>query len=103
MKALEILELISKGESSTVQFKDRLPHQDSLVQEMVAFSNTEGGLLIIGVNDKTGSLNGLSFDEIQTINRQLVNEDLAHEALKIAAKKLQAKTNYQKNNQGIQL
>jgi len=73
MKALEILELISKGESSTVQFKDRLPHQDSLVQEMVAFSNTKGGVLIIGVNDKTGSLNGLSFDEIQTINRQLVN------------------------------
>ena len=73
MKALEILDLISKGESSTVQFKERLPHQDSLVQEMVAFSNTKGGVLIIGVNDKTGSLNGLSFDEIQTINRQLVN------------------------------
>jgi len=73
MKALEILDLISKGESSTVQFKERLPHQDSLAQEMVAFSNTEGGILIIGVNDKTGSLNGLSFDEIQTINRQLVN------------------------------
>ena len=73
MKALEILELISRGESSTVQFKERLPHQDSLAQEMVAFSNTEGGLQIIGVNDKTGSLNGLSFDEIQTINRQLVN------------------------------
>jgi predicted HTH transcriptional regulator len=72
MKALEILDLISKGESSTVQFKERLPHQDSLAQEMVAFSNTEGGILIIGVNDKTGSLNGLSFDEIQTINRQLV-------------------------------
>jgi predicted HTH transcriptional regulator len=72
MKALEILELIRGGESCTVQFKERLPHQDSLAQEMVAFSNTEGGLLIIGVNDKTGSLNGLSFDEIQTINRQLV-------------------------------
>ena len=76
MKALEILELISKGESSTVQFKDRLPHQDSLAQEMVAFSNTEGGILIIGVNDKTGSLNGLSFDEIQTINRIKTGLDL---------------------------
>jgi ATP-dependent DNA helicase RecG len=73
MEALELLELIPKGESSTVQFKERLPNQDSLAQEMVAFSNTEGGLIIIGVNDKTGSLNGLSFDEIQTINRQLVN------------------------------
>ena len=73
MKAIEIIELIHGGESSNVQFKERLPHQDSLAQEMVAFSNTGGGLLIIGVNDKTGSLNGLSFDEIQTTNRQLVN------------------------------
>lgn len=73
MEALELLELIPKGESSKVQFKERLPNQDSLAQEMVAFSNTEGGLIIIGVNDKTGSLNGLSFDEIQSINRQLVN------------------------------
>jgi predicted HTH transcriptional regulator len=73
MEALELLELIQKGESSSVQFKERLPHQDSLAQEMVAFSNTEGGLIIIGVNDKTGALNGLSFEEIQQTNQQLVN------------------------------
>lgn len=73
MEALELLELIQKGESSTVQFKERLPHQDSLAQEMAAFSNTEGGLIVIGVNDKTGSLHGLSFEEIQSTNQQLVN------------------------------
>jgi predicted HTH transcriptional regulator len=73
MEALELLALIKKGESSSVQFKERLPHQDSLAQEMVAFSNTEGGLIIIGVNDKTGALNGLSFEEIQQTNQQLVN------------------------------
>lgn len=73
MEALELLELIQKGESSTVQFKERLPNQDSLAQEMTAFSNTDGGLIIIGVNDKTGELNGLSFDEIQSTNLQLVN------------------------------
>lgn len=73
MKALELKELIRKGESSYVQFKERLPHQDSLAQEMVAFSNSKGGLLVIGVNDKTGSLNGLTFEEIQATNQQLVN------------------------------
>jgi len=73
MEALELLDLIQKGESSSVQFKERLPNQDSLAQEMVAFSNSEGGLIVIGVNDKTGSLNGLSFEEIQSINKQLVN------------------------------
>ena len=72
MEAFEILELIDKGESSTVQFKKRIPHLDLLAQEMVAFSNANGGLIIIGVNDKTASMNGLSFDEIQTSNINLV-------------------------------
>lgn len=73
MEALELLEVIQQGESSSVQFKERLPHVDSLAQEMVAFSNTEGGKIIIGVNDKTGDLNGLSFQELQAVNQQLVN------------------------------
>ena len=73
MEAVKLLELIQKGESSRVQFKERLPHQDSVAQEMVAFSNSQGGLLIIGVNDKTGELNGLTFQEIQATNQQLAN------------------------------
>lgn len=73
MEALEILDLIQQGESSKTQFKERLPHIDSIAQELVAFSNTSGGKIIIGVNDKTGALNGLSFEEIQATNQQLVN------------------------------
>lgn len=73
MEALELLELIQQGENSTIQFKERLPHIDSLAQEMAAFSNTEGGKIVIGVNDKTGDLNGLSFKELQAANQQLVN------------------------------
>lgn len=73
MEALEILDIIQQGENSRVQFKERLPNIDSLAQEMVAFSNTEGGKIIIGVNDKTGDLNGLSFQELQAVNQQLVN------------------------------
>ncbi|MBU2444346.1 MAG: putative DNA binding domain-containing protein [Bacteroidetes bacterium] len=73
MEPIEIIDIIAKGESSTVQFKERLPHPDSLAQEMAAFSNTEGGIIILGVNDKTGALNGLSFQEIQSTNRQLVD------------------------------
>lgn len=73
MEALELLDIIQQGESSVVQFKERLPHGDSVAQEMAALSNTEGGRIIIGVNDKTGELNGLSFQEIQATNQQLVN------------------------------
>jgi ATP-dependent DNA helicase RecG len=73
MRPENLIEIIHKGESSTVQFKERAPHPDSLAQEMVAFSNSNGEILIFGVNDKTGGLNGLSYAEIQATNQLLVN------------------------------
>jgi predicted HTH transcriptional regulator len=73
MTGQELLEIINGGESSKVQFKERLPHQDSLAHELIAFSNSKGGIIIIGVNDKTGTIKGLSFSEIQQINQHLVN------------------------------
>ena len=79
MDALELLDLIQKGESSTVQFKVRIDKKDNkksaydLGTEMVAFANTKGGLLIIGVVDETGEINGLSYDELQATNQLLAN------------------------------
>ncbi|GHV73365.1 transcriptional regulator [Spirochaetia bacterium] len=73
MNEKELLSIIQGGESSKVQFKERLPHLDSLAHELIAFSNSQGGIIIFGVNDKTGELNGLSFTEIQHLNQQLVN------------------------------
>jgi len=73
MDSAELLAIIKRGESSKVQFKERLPHIDSLAYELIAFANTNGGFLLIGVNDKTGALNGLSFSEIQQSNSQIVN------------------------------
>jgi len=69
----ELSAIINRGESSKMQFKERLPHPDSLAHELIAFSNSQGGIIIFGVNDKTGDLHGLSFTEIQQINQQIVN------------------------------
>jgi len=73
MNEQELLNIINSGESSKVQFKERLPHSDNLAHEIIAFSNSSGGIIIFGINDKTGELNGLSFGEIQQINQQIVN------------------------------
>jgi predicted HTH transcriptional regulator len=73
MEALELLELIPKGESSTVQFKERVEDAHKLSQELVAFSNSKGGIIIIGINDKTGERNGLSFKEIHDTNSVIVS------------------------------
>src|SRR5680860_1028945 len=73
MDALELLDFIQMGESSKVQFKVRVNNANSIGAEMVAFSNTKGGLLIVGVDDKTGEINGLSFEELQSTNELLAN------------------------------
>lgn len=73
MEALELLELIQKGESSTIQFKVQLPHPDSLAHELVAFSNTKGGKIFVGVDDKTYEIKGLNPQELDFTNKQLSN------------------------------
>ncbi len=43
--------LISQGEGKTLEFKEQLPRNDSIAKTVIAFANTAGGRLIIGVND----------------------------------------------------
>lgn len=77
MEAASLLQLIQKGETSTCQLKADVRNATSLAQELVAFANSEGGKLLIGVDDKTGALTGLSFQDIQRINSLLTTA--AHE------------------------
>ncbi|MCU0286182.1 MAG: putative DNA binding domain-containing protein [Acidobacteria bacterium] len=73
MEAFELTEIIAKGESSKVQFKEKVMDAYKISAEMVAFSNSKGGMIIIGVDDKTGDVKGLSYKEIQDTNSLLVN------------------------------
>ncbi|MBI3258063.1 MAG: putative DNA binding domain-containing protein [Ignavibacteriae bacterium] len=69
MNQEEIICLIERGfETSTLQFKVTINNINQLSQEMVAFSNTLGGILVIGVTDE-GKVHGLSGDEIRKINQ----------------------------------
>ena len=64
-----ILDLISQGESINVEFKSRLPAADIIGNVIVSFANTEGGILLFGINDD-GEIKGLTYDEITpTVNR----------------------------------
>ncbi|MCU0427953.1 MAG: putative DNA binding domain-containing protein [Candidatus Kapabacteria bacterium] len=64
----ELLDIIELGESSHVQFKERLTDAHALSQEFAAFANGKGGRVIVGVNDKTGALSGLTFALIREYN-----------------------------------
>lgn len=72
MEALELLEVVQKGESSHVQFKETINHINQLSQEFSALANTEGGIILIGVTDK-GDIQGLSAEEIHKINQLISN------------------------------
>ena len=54
----QLQDLIALGEHSRQQFKRSIHHLDALASELVAFSNSGGGTLLIGVNDD-GSIAGL--------------------------------------------
>jgi len=55
----ELLEIIKNGESSKIEFKREEVHPNSLAEEIVAFANFEGGIILLGVDD-SGELIGCS-------------------------------------------
>lgn len=48
---MNLQEPINQGESKRVEFKEKLPKNESIVKTIISFSNTSGGKLIIGVSD----------------------------------------------------
>ena len=56
-----------------MQFKEMFTSQKEVAKEMIAFANTKGGVILFGVEDKTGVIKGLSYDEIQQTSRELGN------------------------------
>ncbi len=58
----ELRDLVSKGEGTTLEFKRKAAYPEKIVREMIAFSNTSGGTLLVGIGDD-GSIPGLKFPE----------------------------------------
>lgn len=47
----ELLEKIELGEDSTIEFKETLNNKKSMANEITAFANSKGGVILIGVSD----------------------------------------------------
>lgn len=73
METEELLAIIARDEDSRHQFKADVNNASSLAAEMVAFSNSAGGLILIGVNNNDGSRSGLTRDDIGRINQIIAN------------------------------
>jgi predicted HTH transcriptional regulator len=58
MTSADIQRLARRGEGPTLEFKQRTPEPPRLAKEIIAFANTDGGRLLIGVEDD-GSVVGV--------------------------------------------
>ena len=72
MKIKELLEKINNGEDSYTQLKETIIRSQSLAKEMVAFSNSEGGIIIFGVADNK-EIKGLRNEEIEKLRQLIAN------------------------------
>ena len=60
----ELLEIIANGENSGVEFKRDTLRNYNLAKELVAFSNLDGGMVLLGVEDD-GSISGLARNRLE--------------------------------------
>ncbi|MCR5840758.1 MAG: putative DNA binding domain-containing protein [Bacteroidales bacterium] len=85
MTEKEILELRDLAEVGKVQFKERIVDKYDIACEMCAMSNSHGGRIVIGINDKTGEINALSYKETQeaTVALGQIASDMLHPSILI--------------------
>jgi len=72
MTTQDLLQQIARGEDGTQQFKVDVKNAESLASEVVAFANSEGGTILIGVADD-GTTPGLSMQDVSRINQLISN------------------------------
>ena len=58
MNVQELTQLVSLGEGRQLEFKRRVPRAERMAKEVIAMANTDGGRLLLGVDDD-GSIVGV--------------------------------------------
>ncbi len=69
----EVQRLQATAEETRLQLKERIRDKYDIGCELVALSNSRGGDLVIGINDKNGKVNPLSYIEVQETTAMLGN------------------------------
>ena len=67
----ELIEKIMLGEDSIIEFKREMPHKNSLADEIAAFANTQGGMILIGIDDNREII-GIELQELDRAEKTVV-------------------------------
>lgn len=73
MNAIELLDIINTGETIKVQFKEGITSPGKFAAEIVAMANSIGGMILIGVRDKSGEIIGLSDELLHDYGTRIAN------------------------------
>jgi predicted HTH transcriptional regulator len=80
----ELKKLVSEGEGLQLEFKRKAAYPEKIVRELIAFANSHGGTLLIGVDDD-GSIPGIKYPDeeahvvIESLNKHCRPPLLYHE------------------------
>ena len=81
MEMREIKRLIFGGENEFVEFKRKINHPEKVIREVVAFANTKGGHLFVGVDDD-GSIPGCKYADEEDFILQKAMRELCRPKIK---------------------
>lgn len=80
MTLQEVKTLATKGEGLRIEFKKKAAYPEKIVREVIALANTEGGDLLIGVDDD-GTVSGQRFIEEEIFVMEKAIRELIFPAL----------------------
>lgn len=87
MDIAKLRQLVAQGEGQQTEFKLKASHPDKIMKEVIAFANSQGGWLLVGVNDNR-SIPGLPFpDEDEYLLEKAINE-WCHPAIQFSLHKI---------------
>ena len=87
MDLVELRKLVRDGENEKVEFKRKIRHPEKVIREVVAFANSTGGHLLVGVSDD-GELPGLKFaDEEEYVLSKAIH-DLCRPAIDFSVERI---------------
>lgn len=87
MTKQELALLVSKGEGLSLEFKKKVDHPEKIVKEVVAFVNTSGGRLLIGVDDD-GTLSGLKCADEEAFEMEKAIANLCKPSIKFSLERI---------------
>lgn len=74
----EIKEIVLLGEGHTTEFKIALPSKlKDVAEEVCAFANASGGVVLIGIDDKTNAIVGVTIDNSKRSSLQNVLREIS--------------------------